>query len=438
MLIALLTAALSLLSPPPQQSQDPSPGPASAPAQGDDDEGRGVRFVWNDHPSLRAGDELRVDFIGKFQWDARQAGDDPEAFESTELHRARIGIEARFLQHFELNLERELTEREIEGRTDRPWKDAYLNVNYTDYARVRLGKFKVPFGLDQLTSISNIDFIYRSLAGSYLTPGRDVGVMVYGQAVDNRFDYWGGVFKQDGENARSRRIQGADRTGAVRATFAPFRRPGRSLLDQLEIGSAFAVSNLSNDESVVPNGLRGRTTMSRYVFFEPVFVEGQRRRFEIDADWQYESVGIRAEYMEVRDTRRGQGFADNDLPDALARSWYVSGAVVVTGEMKNRPVVAQREFGRGGVGAVELVARFERIRFGSVGGSQDEAFRHPRAENILSSGNRVLTTGVNWYMNQWFKLQVDAVRERLDDPERSPIPDNSAFWSGMTRLQVAF
>ena len=45
---------------------------------------------------------------------------------------------------------------------------------------------------------------------------------------------------------------------------------------------------------------------------------------------------------------------------------------------------------RGGFGAVELAARFERLWFGSVSGT-GLMFRNPRAENILPSGDRVLT-----------------------------------------------
>ena len=437
MVFALLTAALALSPQAPARArQSGGTTVTAAPQEPADGQPGGVRFIWNDHPSLRAGSRLRIDFLGKFQWDARHPGDDPQAFKSTELHRARVGFEARFLRHFEFDLERELTEREVLGSSAKPWKDVYLNVNYTHYARVRVGKFKVPFGLDQLTGITNLDFIYRTLAATHLAPARDVGVMVYGDAASNKVNYWVGGFRHDGENARSGRIDGGDETGAVRATVAPFRHPGRSVLDQLEIGSAFALTALSN-ESALPNGLRGRTTMSQYVFFEPVFVDGQRRRLEVDADWTFESVGFRAEYTDVRDTRRGQGFGDNDLPEARARSWYVSGAYVLTGERKNRPVNPRREFARGGIGALELVGRYERIWFDSAGG-QDEAFRHPRAETILASGNRVLTSGVNWYVNQWAKLQFQGVREQLEDPERNPVAGGAPFWSGMMRVQVAF
>lgn len=439
MLIAILTAMLGLAAAPPAQAQAPPPGGTAAPGQpqqgGDGQPEPGVRFVWNDHPSVRAGSWLRVDFVGKFQWDARKPGDDPPSFTSAELQRARVGIDGELFDHFQFSLERELTEREIEGsRASKAWKDAYVEIDYSDAARVRVGKFKIPFGLDQLTGISNLDFISRSLGASYLAPARDTGVMVYG-GVGRRFNYSGGWFRHDGDNARSGKIMGADGTTAVRVTVAPFRRQGESLLDQLEIGSAVAISALSN-ESELPNGLRARTVLSRYVFFEPVFVNGQRRRVEVDADWTWESLGVRAEYMEARDTRNGQGFLDQDLPAARARSWYVSGAYVVTGENKNRPVNPRRDFAAGGVGAVEIVGRYERLWFDSDGG-QDDAFRHPRAETILPSGDRVLTCGVNWYLNRWAKVQLHGVRERLEDPERSPVPDGAAFWNTMFRLQFA-
>lgn len=437
MLIALLTGALALGVERPAQNAGPPAPPAPTATEPQQSEPRpsGLRFVWNDRPSLRAGSVLRIDFIGKFQWDARRPGDDPPSFESTEIQRARVGIEGEFLDHFQFSVEHELTERELEtSRTSKAWKDVYFEINYTDAAQVRIGKFKVPFGRDQLTGISNLDFIYRSLGSMNLAPARDIGVMVHGD-IGNRVSYWTGVFRQDGENARTQKIRGADETGAVRLVVAPFRRPGASVLDQLDLGTGVTVSSLSN-VSELPNGLRGRTIMSRYVFFEPVFVSGRRQRVGVDAEWRWAPLGVRAEYIDVRDTREGQGFFDNDLPTARARAWYVSGAYVITGDRKNWPVTPRRELARGGAGAVELVGRYERLSFDGLGG-QDEAFRHPRADTILPSGDRVLTWGVNWYVNRWVKLQLHAMREQLEDPERHPRADGAAFWNTMFRLQCA-
>ena len=51
--------------------------------------------------------------------------------------------------------------------------------------------------------------------------------------------------------------------------------------------------------------------------------------------------------------------------------------------------------------------------------------------------NEVGTVGLNWYVNRWVKVQVNAIRERVDDVERSPVADGSAFWSRVLRLQLA-
>jgi len=55
-----------------------------------------------------------------------------------------------------------------------------------------------------------------------------------------------------------------------------------------------------------------------------------------------------------------------------------------------------------GVGAIELAARYEQLRFGS---SEHAGLpsRSPRASNILASSDRVWTAGVNWYVNSFFQ-----------------------------------
>jgi phosphate-selective porin len=239
-----------------------------------------------------------------------------------------------------------------------------------------------------------------------------------------------GVFTHDGDNAQSKKIQGGDETVAARFTGVPFRKAG---LPGLELGTAFAISKLS-DDSFRPNGLRGRTVMTQDTFFEPVYVKGQRRRWEADADWTVGPASVRTEFTQVIDERREQGFGAQDLPNARARSWYLTGTWIVTGEEKTRPVKAANEFLQGGFGAVELAARYERLWFDSVG--DGPGLRGPRAENILMSGNRVLTLGVNWTLNRFIKLQVDAIRERVEDPDRSPVLDGAAFWSRVLRLQL--
>jgi len=427
MLNGVLAGLLTLLPPGLQSAPAPPSSPTRVTQQAPAPD---LEFRWRDHPQVRNGRLFRLDFLAKFQWDARDPGDDPPDFDNFEIHRMRIGIDGEFFNRVQFSIERELTERESDDPTTRQksaWKDVYVDANISDAVQVRAGKFKIPFGLEQLTGISNLDFVYRSLSANYLAPARDVGVALHGRFFDRGLNYWAGWFRQDGENARSSSIDGADETFAVRVTGLPFRSIAG--LAKAEFSGAFTVSALDN-ESTTPNGLRGRTVMSQFVFYEPVFVKGLRQRYEVDADWSAGPVGARAEYTHVLDSREGQGLADQDLSDARGRGWYVSGTWVLTGEDKERPVLPKRR-----IGAIEAAVRYERLWFDSAGG-EGPPLRNPRANNMLPSGEHVLSLGLNWYITRWVKLQFQTIREEPQDPERTPVAPGEAFWSPVFRFQV--
>ncbi len=116
------------------------------------------------------------------------------------------------------------------------------------------------------------------------------------------------------------------------------------------------------------------------------------------------------------------------------QAWYVSGTWLLTGETKKRPVKANNEFLRGGAGAIELAARYERLWNDSVGDALDAPARTPRATTIMPSGDRAFTIGVNWTVNRWLKLQANGIRQRVEDPGQSPVGD-AAFWSKVLRFQ---
>jgi len=410
---------------------EPEPTPAEQVETGGKS---GVRVSWKQHPSFRVGSVFRIDLQAKFQEDIHSSYVGEPDLERAELHRNRLGVQGNLFKRIEYEVERELTEKELDaGKTPKsPWKDVYVNLDFVKNAQVKLGKFKIPFGLDQLTGVTHNDFVYRSLGAIYLSPSRDIGGMVHGSFLKHGLQYWTGVFQHDGDNARSSKIAGGDETFAGRVTGTPFRAVMQGL-GEIELGSAFTISRLS-DDSFRPNGLRGRTVMTQHVFYEPVYVKGNRRRWEADVDWTVGPASARAEYTWVSDDRQQQGIGDNDLPNARARSWYVSGTWLLTGERKTRPVKAEENFLQGGWGALELAARVERIWFDSAGGA-DDPFRNPRAETIFPETNRALTLGVNWTLNRFVKLQFNGIREHVEDAERNPVQNGAAFWSRVVRLQ---
>jgi phosphate-selective porin OprO/OprP len=415
----------------PDEPSDPQADPV----------GHGVSFSWRQHPSMRIGDVFRLDLEVKMQEDGHSSYGPVAGLSPWEFHRNRFGIKGYLTKQIDYEIEYEFTEQELTdkdvevGITPKSqWKDVYAHLRYFKKAQIQIGKFKVPFGLDELTGVTHNDFVYRSLGGNYLSPGRDIGAMVHASFFKHGFTYAVGGFMHDGDNSRSKKIEGGGATLAGRATVVPFRRFTTSSLGNIEFGSAFAFSHLS-DDSFRPNGLRGRTVMTQDTFFDSVYVKGHRRRWEGDADWMSGPAGLRSEFIWESDDRLGQGIGDEDLPDARARAWYVTGTWLLTGERKQRPVKAAEPFAQGGIGAIELAARYERMWFDSTPAGQDVPLRNPRAETILPSGDRALTLGINWTLNRFTKIQVNAIREHVEDPERNPVPNGAAFWSRVIRLQ---
>lgn len=426
----------------PKKPKSDVPAPDEPVNPDEPETGKGARVTWKQHPSLRLGNVFRLDFEAKFQEDGRSTYEGATGLESWELHRNRVGIQGHLFKKIEYEIERELTEKELTekelsaGQAPKsPWKDVNVNLTFIKNAQVQLGRFKIPFGLDTLTGVTHNDFIYRSLGANYLAPSRDTGGMVHGRFFQHGLNYWVGAFRHDGDNARSRKIQGGDETFAGRVTGTPLRRANPRAFTNLELGTAYTLSTLS-DDSFRPNGLRGRTLLTQDTFFEPVYVKGHRSRFEADADWTFGSGSARAEYTMVLDSRLKQGLGDEDLKDARARAWYVSGSWALTGEPKKRPIKPNNDFLQGGIGAVEVVARIERLWFDSLGSG--EAYRSSRAEFVLPEGEKAFTIGVNWTLNRFIKVQINGIREDVDRDRNPVLPEMfppGAFWNKVLRVQ---
>ncbi len=428
--------------------------------QGEDEkESPGVRLVMKRRPSLRFGRMLRVDFRLKVQGDFRTFTPDLTPKEELDaglfsLHRFRPGVQGQFLRHFEFEVEREIREEVSGGNFDdprNPWRDVYVNFRYFRKFQIRAGKFKVPFGMEQLYGSTDLEFVHRSRISDSLAPARDVGIVAHGRFFERGLNYEAGLFKQDGENGRATGLvpvvsgeppkaeePTGQRTFAGRLTGTPLRLlPLPGWLQDLELGGAFTSSTVPPGIGRAgEKGLRGRT-VDRGSFFPHIPVHGHRLRLGAEMNWTHGPVSVRGEFMHTQDERRGQGIRGNDLPDLIGRGWYLYGTWLVTGERKSGNVNPRRDLLPGlGIGAWELAARYEQLRFGSEE-HPGLPSRTPRAANILGNSDRVWTLGATWYWNRWVKIQFNAVHERIEDPlqDRSPIHGIGAYWMRLVRIQ---
>ena len=407
------------------------------PADGEQDDAEAKRakeratfhFTWKDHPSIEIGRRTHIDFRARVQSEARGAETAHEDADdsSPDVARRRIGVAGDIEHLVEFQIERELGD-------DDPWRDVYANYHQFEAVQVQAGKFKLPFSLDENTSVANLDFVYRSLTANQLAPGRDRGVMVHGRLFQRVLRYEIGAFDHDGRNGRTRnaaRVFG-EQTVVGRLTVQPFRSL-KSEASDLQVGVALTTSD-------VPLGfssLRGQTFFQE-TFFEPDYwVQGQRRRTGVEVRWRPGPFSVKSEYVRVTTERRGQGVDDTDLSPLVATGWYVSGTWAITGENKADGLSEpRRSFLQGGYGAIELACRVERLTFGSAA-SGDAPSNSMRADVIVGNANRAMTVGVNWYLNRWGKLQFNAIRESLTNPSQGPRPLQSGFWSRVIRFQLS-
>lgn len=412
-----------------------SSGAITAFAQSQNSTPRG--FGWrNGRPSIFFGEDVYVSLRSRLVFDWR--GFDPDIDEDTyELDVARIGIKGELTRHFDFEIEREIDD---DGAWQ-DWKDIYINWDTFERFAVQAGRYKIPFGLEQRMGRTELDFVYRSRASTQLAPARDRGVMVHGRAFGRGLTYEAGVFNTDGDIGKLEEPQfvpGAEGdlgpTFSGRVTAAVLRRfvSRDAALRSVRVGAAYTAGDLPEGL----NSLRAETPYG-YDYFEPVYVNGRRQRLGLELDWTPGPYGLRAEWMQSREDRRGQGLGNTDLSDVVGTGWYVYGTWIVTGQDKDDNISMRRSVLRGGPGAIEVAARYEELAFGSA--SQDgPPLRNPRADHLMENRDRIWTAGVNWYVMPHVKVVANAIHESFTDAERTPRAGETSFWSGVLRMQVVF
>jgi phosphate-selective porin OprO/OprP len=269
-----------------------------------------------------------------------------------------------------------------------------------------------------------------------LAPFRDTGVMLHGKFFEKGLSYEAGVFRNDGEkndaNTALDEESSGDRTFAGRVTGAPLRLlPIPAIFKNVQLGVAVT-------ETHVPEGLNSLRahTVSDVDFFKHVYINGQRSRVGSELSWMPGPFSVQGEFIHVSEERKGQSIRGGDLPDKISRGWYLTGTWVLTGEKKQGGVEPRHPFLTEGFGAIEVAGRYEQLRLGSAEHLGNPS-AGPRSSNLSANSDRVWTIGLNWYLNHYAKIQVNGIREKIEDVNRSPIPGQSVFKMVFVRLQFS-
>jgi phosphate-selective porin len=380
---------------------------------------------WTAGPGLAlrndaAGAELRLTGYGQLDLRSFRNWSDPSEpplEDGVFVERARLGLEGQW-RKVSFEVQGDLRDDE------RPLKDAWVSVRFARELRLRVGSQKVPIGREWLTSSRRTDFLSRALLAEHLGPSRDFGAALFGDL--GKVEYEAGVFLGDGWRQNDR----AETTVAGRLVLAAG--------GGLQLGASFSagdVEAMAGTADLQPRGPEGEA-LSTFEFFPRKFVNGRRRRLGADAAFLRGPVSLKAEYLERREERLGQGATREDLPGVVGRGWSASGTWLLTGEKKKAGIEPQRPLPRG-PGAVELALRYEELRYDDDGPDTGLAGVGNRSRNLRPAGDRAFSGGLSWWPVSIVRLAGNVIAERFRDPLLAPEPGRAGTYLTLAvRLQV--
>lgn len=174
---------------------------------------------------------------GTFQGDYRFISEDVRADSRFDIRRARINVHGDFLKDLEYKVS-----TEFQGNITRRLLDAYGIYHIHPGLNIQFGQFKVPFSREWLIDDSVFFFAERSI-GFSLQPGRDIGLTIGGEFLEQLFSYQMGIFNGDGIDGSSRGNQKDDPEMVFRVVVYPLARSNISEVSPF-IGISFTESRI--------------------------------------------------------------------------------------------------------------------------------------------------------------------------------------------------
>jgi phosphate-selective porin OprO/OprP len=125
------------------------------------------------------------------------------------LRRARVNLTGDFAEQFDFKVEGDFGQGDglNSNRTAFSATDIFVNWHQFPEAQIKVGQWKAPFGLEQLTPDIALYFAERSLPTGAITPDRQIGAQLWGKPFTNVWPdqkdlltYYAGIFNGNGRN----------------------------------------------------------------------------------------------------------------------------------------------------------------------------------------------------------------------------------------------
>ncbi len=285
--------------------------------------------------------------------------------------------------------------------------DVYADLNYFPVARLRIGKYKPPVGLERLQSAQQLFFVYRGLPVN-LVPTRDIGAQLFADLFRGSLNYAVGIFNgvPDLGNGDGDVNDDKDFAGRVFAfpfkntPWAPLRGLGAGVSGTYghERGTAASTelpAYRSTEQATIFSYVSSSDASKTAVAFGP------HTRVSPQGYYFWGPFGLLAEYVES--TQRAK--LGSRTSTFTHTAWQVAAIFALTGESETYDGIVPAEVfdpWEGTWGAVEIAARIGELDID--GDTFAEGFADP-SRSVRRASEWVV--GGNWHLNRNVKFVLN-------------------------------
>lgn len=295
------------------------------------------------------------------------------------VRRAGVGLKGKFGDHWALELGYDFAG---EGAT----KDVALTYSGWEAADLHIGQFKVPFGMEELSSSNATVFVERAAVGDAFAVSRRIGVGLERARSHTYIAAMGFGSNIDGDTH--------GRGVALRAAVSPIQTESQVL----HLGLAVATERPHGAMKV---SARPESKASDIKFVNTGRLDSIARadRIGLEVAWQRGPLLLQSEWMQMRLPR------DLGMTTARLDGGYVMASWILTGQ--------SRGYRKGVFKGIDGPAWELGLRYGWV--DLDDA-------DVLGGRQQTLGVGLNYYANSHLRImanytQVHSTRRGVqDDP----------------------
>ena len=367
-----------------------------------------------------------------------------DMFNGVEARRVRFFMAGNAFNVIDYKVELEFADHFASAR------DVYGQISELPLlGHVRVGHFKEPFGLEQLTSSRFITFMERSMLENLGGVGdRATGIMAFNWNEAETVSWFVGAFTTlDADSPVLHPPPGFEDEGGTavdaRVTWVPWYDEATEGRGVFHLGAALTYRDINPligggpnyAVSVLPEAHLGKTVAT-----SGLFAADEITAYNLEAAFVYGPLSVQGEYLWMEVEQSVAGAADVDYDGA-----YISFSYFLTGE--HRPYDRRM----GCFGRVKPFENFFRVRAedGNVytgKGAWEVAYRYSTVDlnddaivgpPVTHPGGEVEnhTFGVNWYLTPYTRVMLNYINSRTRDHNRPGVGDVDIL---MTRFQVDF